>query len=150
MFLEQLSFPSLVFTVRLCFGVKYVSRATTYCVIVVVEKWQQKIITDLDCLGRVTLQIFVFVILKLLLQAAPRTNFLFKISNYIQNICRVGKELKENYLTLHSIFHCINEWSVEFTKVVYIENLIEWIVEVIPIDCFQNSGPILGTLFKNL
>ena len=118
-FLEQLSFPSLVFTVRLCFGVKYVSRATTYCVIAVVEKWQQKIISDLDCLGRVTLQIFVFVILKLLLQAAPRTNFLFKISNYIQNICRVGKELKENYLTLHSIFYCINEWSVEFTKVVH-------------------------------
>ena len=119
MFLERLSFPSLVFTVRLCFGVKNVSRATTYCVIVVVEKWQQKIITDLDCLGRVTLQIFVFVILKLLFQAAPRTNFLFKISNYIQNICRAGKELKENYLTLHSIFHCINEWSVEFNKVVH-------------------------------
>ena len=61
----------------------------------VVEILQQKIITDLDYLGRVTLQIFVFVILKLLLQAAPRTDFLFKISNYIQNICRMGKEHKK-------------------------------------------------------
>ena len=119
MFLERISFPSIVFIVQLCFDVKYVSRATTYCVIAVVEKWQQKIISGLDCLGRVTLQIFVFVILKLLLQAAPRTNFLLKISNYIQNICRAGKELKKNYLTLHSIFYCINEWSVEFTKVVH-------------------------------
>ena len=56
---------------------------------------------------------------KAIIQAALRTNVLFKISNYIQNLCKAGKELKENYLTLHSIFYCINEWSVEFTKVAH-------------------------------